>query len=247
MQISSIKTRPVTTEDRDLFAILDEFLPALTEGAVVAVTSKIVALCEGSTVPVDEADKAELIKSEAEWYLPPESNPYNITLTIKRGLLVPTAGIDESNTGGAYVLWPFDPQKSANDIRKHLREKHGLQNLGVIMTDSKTTPLRKGVTGVAIAHSGFYALKNYIGEPDIFGKEMRVTKANIADALAVATVVSMGEGNEQTPLAVVTDAPFVAFNDADPDEAELRELTIPIEEDLYGTIIKNAPWQKGGA
>lgn len=246
MQVNAIKTRAITTNDRDLFAILDEYLPKLEERSVVVVTSKIVAMCEGSTVPLEEADKKELIQSEAEQYLPPEENPYNITLTIKRGILVPTAGIDESNSSGSYVLWPFDPQASANSIRKHLRERHGQEQLGVIITDSKTTPLRRGVTGIAIAHSGFKALKNYIGESDIFGKLLRVTKANVADALATAAVIAMGEGNEQTPLALITDTPFVEFAVEDPSEEELRELTIPLEEDLYGPIIKNAPWRKGG-
>jgi putative folate metabolism gamma-glutamate ligase len=247
MQVTSIKTRAITTDDRDLHAVFDAFLPPLREESIVVVTSKIVAICEGSTVPVGEADKKELIKREAEQYLPPEENPYNITLTMKRGILVPTAGIDESNADGVYVLWPLDPQKSANTIRKYLREKNYSNKLGVIITDSKSTPLRRGVTGLAVAHSGFKALKNYIGEPDIFGKPLRVTKANVADALAAAAVVSMGEGNERTPLAVITDTPFVEFVDEDPSLEELRELTIPLEEDLYGSILKQAPWKKGGA
>lgn len=246
MHITSIKTHAITEKDHDLFVILDKYLPPLAEKSIVAVTSKIIAICEGSVVPIDEADKKELIQSEAEYFLSPEDNPYNITLTIKRGILVPTAGIDESNSENTYVLWPFDPQKSANDIRKHLREKNGVDELGVIVTDSKTTPLRKGVTGVSIGHSGFHALKNYIGEPDIFGKHMRITKANVADALAVSAVVVMGEGSEQTPLAIITDVPFVAFNDHDPTAEELHELTIPLDEDLYGPIIKKARWKKGG-
>ncbi len=159
---------------------------------------------------------------------------------------MPTAGIDESNADGAYVLWPFDPQKSANDIRAYLRERHKVNDLGVIITDSKTTPLRRGVTGVSIAHSGFSALKNYIGEPDIFGKQLRVTKSNVADALATSAVIVMGEGNEQTPLALITDVPFVNFVHEDPSEEELHELTIPLDEDLYGPILKGAPWRKGG-
>jgi putative folate metabolism gamma-glutamate ligase len=246
MQVTPIKTRAVMTEDRDLYAILDDYLPELHEGAVVVVTSKIVAICEGSTVPLEEADKKELIQREAEYYLPPEDNPYHITLTIKRGILGATAGIDESNVEGVYVLWPSDPQKSANEIREYLRKKRGLDKLGVIITDSKSTPLRRGVTGIAIAHSGFKALKDYIGEPDIFGKLLRVTKSNVADALASAAVIVMGEGNEQTPLAIVADASFVEFVDEDPGEEELRELTIPLEDDLYGPILKQAPWRRGG-
>jgi len=161
--------------------------------------------------------------------------------------LAVNAGIDESNGNGYYLLWPDDPQKSVNDVRIYLEKRFGHQNYGVIMTDSKTTPLRWGVTGITLAHSGFRALNNYIGEPDIFGKKLRVTKVNVMDGLAAGAVLNMGEGNEQTPLAVITDLPFVSFTGRDPSEPELKELHIPLDEDIYGAVLQAAPWQKGGS
>ena len=96
---------------------------------------------------MEKADKKDLVEQEAEYFLPPEENKYNITLTVKGGLLVPTAGIDESNGNGYYILWPEDPQKTANEVRQYLCKRFSIKKVGVVITDSKTTPLRWGDNG----------------------------------------------------------------------------------------------------
>src|SRR5690606_6018198 len=120
--------------DISLFVLLDESLPTLTEGSVVAITSKVVSLCEGSVAPKD-LDRYELIKQHADLYLPHELSQYHFTFTVTNNTIVPAAGIDQSNADNTYVLWPKDPQATANAARKHLREKHGLKDLGIIITD----------------------------------------------------------------------------------------------------------------
>ena len=157
-------------------------------------------------------------------------------------------GIDESNGNGYYILWPKDPQKTANEARKYLARKFGLKKVGVIITDSKITPLRWGVTGSAIVHSGFAPLNNYIGDKDIFGRELKFTKTNIMDGLGAAAVMIIGEGNEQTPLAVIEDVPFVRFQQRNPTRKELAEVRITMmEDDLYRPILTSVKWRKGGA
>lgn len=245
MNITRIKTHPITVADKSLELILDRYISDLKEGSVVAVTSKIVSICEGSVVKIGDAEKDALIEEQAEWFLPRASNKYNIALTIKNGILNASAGIDESNGNGYYILWPKDPQQSANQIRAFLKNKFGLTQLGVVITDSRTQPLRWGTTGIALAHSGFAALNDYIGKPDIFNRNLHVTKANIMDALAGAAVLVMGEGREQTPLAVITDLPFVEFIDRDPTQEELESLRIEIDADVYGSFLQAVKWQKG--
>jgi len=245
MKITPIKTNKILPAQSDIFSVLDKYLPELENGSILAITSKIVSICEGNIVKVEDAEKEKLVKQEADLYLPPTSSKYNYSLTVKNNILLPAAGIDESNSNGYYVLWPKDPQKSANEIRKYLIDKFGLNNIGVIITDSKTTPLRWGTTGVCIAHSGFKALNDYIGEPDIFGQPLQVTKANIIDALAASAVLVMGEGSEQTPMALIEDVPFVDFQENNPTKKELNELKIDIEDDLYAPILKSVKWQKG--
>lgn len=242
MNIQAIKTHKITSEDKDLNAILDKYIASVDEGSIVVVTSKIVSICEGSFVSVQGSDKDELIKKEADLYLPREENRYNLFLTIKNNLLAVSAGIDESNTNGNYVFWPKNSQETANKIRELLANKFGINNLGVIISDSKTTPLRWGVTGAAIAHSGFAALNDMIGTPDIFGKNLKMTKIAVMDALAGSAVLVMGEGDNQTPIAVISDVPFVKFQDRNPSQSEIDELKIAIEEDVYAPLLKGVNW-----
>jgi F420-0:gamma-glutamyl ligase len=159
--------------------------------------------------------------------------------------LIPTAGIDESNAHDVYVLWPKDAQATANEIRAYLKARFGVTNAGVLITDSTCQPLRRGTTGIYLAHSGFRALHNYIGQPDLFGRPFAVSQASVAGGLAAAAVLAMGEGTEQTPLALLSDLPAVTFVDADPDEAELTELHIQLDEDLFAPFLTAVEWLPG--
>jgi dihydrofolate synthase / folylpolyglutamate synthase len=247
MKITPIQTEKVIPgKDKDLFAVLNQYVSHLLEGSVVAITSKIVAICEERFVKIDGVDKNKLIEEEAEYYLPPGENGFY--LTIKYNLIIPSAGIDESNGNGYYILWPKDPQKTANEVREYLAKKFGLKNIGVVITDSKTSPLRWGVTGVSITHSGFAPMNDYIGTPDIFGRELHFTKTNIMDALGGVAVLAMGEGKEQTPLAIIEDVPFVNFQQRNPTKEELEEVRITMmEDDMYRELLTSVKWRKGGA
>lgn len=169
MRLKAIKTGKIRTGSGSIFFILDKYVRRVQEGSVLAVTSKIISLCEGRVVRVRGADKDKLVRAESEFFLPRKLSRYKIIFAIKNGILAPSAGIDESNADGYYVLWPKDPQKTANEIRKYLAGRFKLKKVGVIITDSKTTPLRWGTSGIAIAHSGFEALRNYIGSRIFLG------------------------------------------------------------------------------
>jgi putative folate metabolism gamma-glutamate ligase len=247
MKITAIKTRRVLPTDRGLLQFLDQNISGLKERSVVAITSKVAAILEGAVTPIEGTDKKKLIAREADQWLPPDPrSKFNITLTIKNGILAASAGIDESNGDGWYILWPKDPQKTANAARKHLMKKFGLRELGVIVTDSASRSLRRGTFGIAISHSGFRALKDYIGSKDLFGRKMKMTKSNHMEALATAAVLLMGEGAEQKPLAVMEDMPFLEFKKSNPSRSELSDLRVSMKEDLYAPILKGTKWKKGG-
>lgn len=245
MNVIALKTQKIVPGRISLYEILNKYLKTFEENSVLAITSKIISICEGRVVKTNGIDKEELVEKEADLVLEGYNSKYGIVLTIKNGLLVPTAGIDESNGNGYYILWPQNSQETANDVRKYLCKRFRIKKAGVIITDSKTTPLRWGTSGVAIAHSGFLALKDYIGKPDIFGRKLKVTKANMMDALAASAVLVMGEGDEQTPLAVIMDIPFVKFKDRNPAKKELEDLKISISDDLYAPLLKSVKWKKG--
>ena len=245
MHIKTLKTHRITCED-SLFSLLDAYVPTLPEQSILVITSKVVSLCEGSVVDKSSVvSKEKLIQKSADAYLDYTQEfptPYSIQLTIKNNILIPSAGIDESNGNGVYILYPKDVQKSALNIWEYLRKRDNLQELGIIISDSHTTPMRRGVIGIGLGWCGFSPTYNYIGKPDCFGVLLRVTLANALDALSAASVFCMGEGNEQTPIAVIHDAPRIRFQSAPPTKEEIRHFCIPMEEDLYAPLLKNARW-----
>lgn len=245
MIVTPYKTKAVVAGD-SLFTILDDFLPTLSDGDIVMVTSKIISICEKAVVRNDGSiNKHDLIKQESDSYLGvPLSQTYGVTITIKEGKLVANAGIDESNGNGYFILWPRNPFRSAATIWEYLRKKHNLTKFGVIITDSHIMPLQWGTRGRAIAWCGIEPLKNYIGTPDIFGKNLHATKASIIDGLSAAAVTVMGEGNEQTPLAVIKDVPFVTFLKRPPTKKEIEALTIKSSDDIYAPLLNSAQWKK---
>ena len=105
MKIISIKTKAIILGD-NLFDVIDQAIPNLPDNSVIAVTSKIVSVCEGNLVEIGTRDKQELMAEQAEYFLPPKYSTYGFTITMKHNVLIPSAGIDESNGNGYYVLWP---------------------------------------------------------------------------------------------------------------------------------------------
>ncbi len=245
MIIRSIKTDTITPGSIDLIALLDKSIKNLKSGSVVAITSKIISLCENNVVPFDKINKEQLIIQEANLYLPMALSKYGHNFTITNNILIPVAGIDESNGDGNYVLWPKYAQKTANRIRIYLKNKFGLDEIGIIITDSTCHPLRSGTSGIVLAHSGFSALNNYVGKPDLFGRPFSVSQADIANGLATAAVLQMGEGTERTPIAVLSDLPFVKFQNHNPSPIELSKIKISIKDDLFAPFLTSVKWKKG--
>jgi F420-0:gamma-glutamyl ligase len=244
MNIKTVKTDIIKAYECGMEKVLDRYLNDVCENSVIAITSKIVSLCEGSVIPIEKARKKDVIISEADKYLPLSDGGY-VMLTVKNNIITPNSGVDESNSGGYYVLWPRDPYGSAKICRDFIAHKFGLKNVGVIICDSSTMPLKWGVTGRAIAYSGFKGLNDKCGCGDIYGRKLKMTKIAIADALAAAAVLCMGETNEQTPLAVIEDIPFIVFDCGSPSPEDLKKEIISAEYDLYGPMLKAVKWKKG--
>lgn len=245
MQISPIKTNPVQVNE-SIITVLDSFCPVLQNNDVLCITSKIISLCEGNAIKTEDKEKKrKYIHQCAEYYIDEKNNQYGVTLTITKGILIASAGIDESNGNGHLVFWPKDPFFSAKTVWSYLRKKFGIKNLGIIITDSHTTPLRWGTSGIGIAWCGFHPLNSYIGKPDIFNRKLTMTKASILDGLAASAVVAMGEGNEQTPLCLIRDIPLITFTKYPPSAREIDNLKITIADDIYAPILSRARWKKG--
>lgn len=246
MKIKSIKTRKFLPPKDNLWDLLSA-IKNLKENSIVAVASKVVSISEGRCIRGESIEKDDLIAREADKYLPRSLWDGLTMYTIKNNSLVAAAGIDESNAKGYYILWPKDPKLSAKRIWQFLREKFAIKNLGTVITDSRVTPLRRGVMGMAIAYFGFKPLKDYRGTKDLFGRKFEMETTDIPDSLATAAVLEMGEGAESQPLAVITDVPYIEFIDKEynPKTSE-DSFEIPEKEDLFYPFISSVKWKKGG-
>ena len=247
MLIRAIKTRLLKPPQDDFFSAITQMIKRIPERSVVVVASKAVSIHEGRCVPVLEVkDKDALIKKEADLFLPRNKTPRGYAvLTIKNRILIPSAGIDESNIGDYYVLWPKSPMQSAKQLWQFLRKTYKVKKLGVVIADSHTVPMRRGTLGIAIGYHGLHPIKDYRGEKDLFGRKLQVSTADVVDALAIAGVLTMGEGSEQKPLVLITDVPFVTFSSR-PYKPKKKQSSLSIgwNEDLYGPLLKSVNWKK---
>ncbi len=222
MQVQPIKTR-IFREKENLADFIVAHVPRLPEDSVLVVTSKIVALAEGRTV-ADVRQREHVIEKESEFVL---RTKYT-WLTLKDGMVIASAGVDESNADGKLILLPKDSYKAAATLRTELMKRYRVKRLGILITDSRLLPLRAGAAGITLGYAGFKGLRDYRGLPDIFGRPLKLSQTNVADSLASAAVLVMGEGAERIPIAVVTKAP-VEFV----DRVSRKELPIKLENDIY--------------
>jgi F420-0:gamma-glutamyl ligase len=128
----------------------------------------------------------------------------HVILAKVNDFLIANAGIDQSNAGlNKVVLLPKDLPKVVWQYWKNLKKRFGLTNLGVIISDSRVQPLRKGTIGIAIATAGFEPVEDLRGQPDLFNRPMEITMRAIADDLTSAAQFLLSEANQQTPVVII--------------------------------------------
>jgi coenzyme F420-0:L-glutamate ligase/coenzyme F420-1:gamma-L-glutamate ligase len=202
----------------DLIDLLDGLTSGtLQEGDVIVVSSKFVAISEGRILALDTVIPTDYaIELSSRYNIPPQmceliiresdeilGGVSGFILASKDGVLAPNAGIDKSNIEpGRVVLYPRDALESASAIVDAMKFRHGL-NIGVVISDSRLMPTRKGTTGVALAASGLEAIVDLRGKGDLFGNILRVTSQAIADDLCSAAQLMMGESDEATPFVLI--------------------------------------------
>ena len=217
----------------------------LENGDIVCVAQKVVSKAEGRLFPLAEVEpSAEALTVAAETDKDPrlielilrESDevlrkiPGVLIVRHKLGFVMANAGVDQSNVdhaqGECALLLPEDPDHSAEVLREALESQHGVR-LGVIITDSANRPWRMGTTGIAIGASGITVLDDRRGGHDIFGRELKVTLMNNADAIAGAATLVLGETTEQIPVAIVRGLSLPHANQT------AQMINRPLHEDLF--------------
>jgi len=217
----------------DLLSVLSESLGDFTEGDVLMVSSKVVAIHEGACVPIVEGLKEKLVQQEADIIIPRDY--YGTPLTLAHNTFIGAAGIDESNGDGHLILLPKDLFLSAKNLYEYIKEKKQLKTFGVIITDSHSTALRYGASGVALSWWGIMPLQDHRGRADLFGREIKHERSNIVDGLAAAATVVSGEVDECMPLVIARAVPNLVFT----EENTKDQLFATFEDDGFRVLYQN--------
>jgi len=246
--ITALPGIPLIQPGDDLVQIILDGLAragvSLQDRDVLVVTSKIVSKAEGrlldlrAVVPGEEAQRladetrkdpriVELVLRES---LAVSRKAPGVLVTQHRlGFVSANAGIDQSNVNGSedcVLLLPLDPDATAEQIRTRLLEMTGAK-VGVVISDSHGRPFRMGNVGVAIGAAGIPALLDLRGQPDLFGRELKISMQGYADLVASAAHLLSGEGDEGRPIMLLRGLQFP------PLDGHARDLNRPPEQDLY--------------
>jgi len=250
MQVYPVKTKVVEVcEDLvdPILASLKSQKLRLEDGDILAVTSKIVSYSEGRLAKLSDVKPSEKAKRLAEKYsLKPEfaelilkesdriyGGVEKAVLTLKSGVLTANAGIDNKNAlGDCAILWPNDPQQSAKDLRERIRRITG-KCVAVLIVDSGLIPLRIGTVGLALAVAGFKPIKDNRGEKDLFGRTIAITRQAVADDIACAAHLLMGESTERTPVVLIRGAPV----DYDDGVYGSLDMMMPQKECIFMSVL----------
>jgi coenzyme F420-0:L-glutamate ligase/coenzyme F420-1:gamma-L-glutamate ligase len=212
----------------------------------LAIASKVVATVENrlielrSVKPSEKAAKLarryDLDPAFVEIVLREATTVYGgvskVLLTFQRQVLTANAGVDHKNApDGKVVLWPRDPFKTACEIKRQIFDRIGKQ-VGVLIVDSRVTPLRMGTTGFALAAAGFEPVRDCRTKKDLYGRAISMTRHALADDLASAAHLVMGESDESTPLVLMRNTGMQMSDTLDPSS-----LTISADKCLYSKLI----------
>jgi len=221
----------------------------LNNGDVVVVAHKVVSKSEGRIVrlkditPSERAEEiakvtlrdprfVELILRETRSVV--KASPEIFIVENRQGLVCINAGVDKSNVEGedAYALLPTHPDESARQIRSEIMRLTG-KKVAVIISDTYSRPFRRGQVEFAIGIAGIQPFRDYRGQKDMFGYVLKVKNSAIADEIASAAELLMGQGNEAIPLVIIKNRGRVKLT----EDASATELLISEQEDLFrGTL-----------
>ncbi|MDW8359585.1 MAG: coenzyme F420-0:L-glutamate ligase [Candidatus Caldarchaeum sp.] len=191
----------------------------LRDGDIIVVAHSIVSRSEGRRIRLSDVKPSPLASKIAELM---NKDPRHVEVVLQNsrrivrmgrevvicetehGFVCANAGVDASNSGGAeYVITlPIDPDKSAERIRNEVKKASGI-DVAVVISDTFGRPFRKGAVNVAVGCSGINPLRDRRGEKDLYGRTLLSKVLCIADELASAAELVMGEGDEGIPAAVI--------------------------------------------
>ena len=230
--VLSMHASGIDLQDDDILVVAQKIV-SKSEGRMVDITS--ITPSERAVELAKTTDKdprvVELMLQESNEVL--RVRPGTVIVEHKLGFVCANAGIDHSNVAGSgnenqefVLLLPEDPDRSARDLREQIKQRTG-RSIGVMIIDSHGRAWRNGTVGMCIGLSGIPALVDERGWKDLFGYTLRVTVVGVADELAAAASLMMGQAAEGKPAVHVRGFPYPL------GEGSLKELIRPKEMDLF--------------
>jgi len=237
--LNSLQENNIELENDDII-VLAQKIVSKAEGRMVNLAT--VTPSQSASQLADETEKdpclIELILKESNEVL--RTRLGTIIVEHKLGFICANAGIDHSNVDSPLLsgegsgvrseewvlLLPQDPDLSSRKMRGEIQSKTEKQ-IGILIIDSHGRAWRNGTVGISIGMSGIPGLEDLRGKPDLFGKELRITQVGVADELAAAASLMMGQAAEGTPVVHVRGFPYSLR------EGSLKELIRPKEQDMF--------------
>lgn len=223
VQIIGLRDFPLINPGDDIASLIVEAARSLrvrlAHGDIIVIGHKVISKSEGRTVRLSEVKPSprafrlarisrkdprlvQLILNESKRVI--KVSPGILLVEAKQGVVCLNAGIDKSNVQGrdAYCLLPREPDRSAKRIARRIQTLAG-EKVRTIITDTYSRPFRVGQCEFAIGISGLDPFVDYRGTRDLFGRVLKFKRVSIADEIASAAELVMGQGDEGVPVAIV--------------------------------------------
>jgi coenzyme F420-0:L-glutamate ligase/coenzyme F420-1:gamma-L-glutamate ligase len=248
IEIFAVTGLPIVKEGDDLASLIcnaaEKQGTPIQNGDVIVATHVIVSRAEGNIVNLETVTPSEFAKSVAKRtgkdprlveVILRESRSIvrmrdgKLITETKHGLICANSGVDVSNVSGDSNVAPLpeDADQSALAIRQKIMQIVG-KDVAVIVSDTHGRPLRQGEINIALGTSGFEPLRDRRGEKDLFGYTIRVKRTAIADELASAAELVIGQTNEGIPAAIIR-----GYDYPKSETANAKKMIRPPNEDLF--------------
>ncbi len=248
VEVIGVTGLPIIREGDDLASMIVDAARTqgteLMDGDIVVLSHVIVSRAEGRTVDLKDVEPSPIAERFAEFTMKDprlvevvlgdsravrRMAPGVLITETRQGFVCANAGVDKSNVPGEDVvaLLPEDPDKSAEAFRRRVLELSS-RRIAVIVCDTHGRGHRDGEVNVTVGASGLSVIRDRRGEFDLFGYELKVKRTAVADELASAAELVIGQADEGIPVAIIR-----GYDYEPSEESTARELVRPREKDLF--------------
>ena len=248
VQIIGVKDLPIIKEGDDIAKLVCDAAKKqgtpVQDGDVIVVTHVFASRAEGSVVNLDTIAPSEFAKAWAQKF---DKDPALVEVVLreskriirmddgklitetKHGFTCANSGVDRSNVLGErnVALLPKNPDSAARKIRRRIKKFTG-KDVAVIISDTHGRPLRQGEINVAIGVAGINPIRDRRGETDLFGYVLRIKRTAVADELASAAELAIGQAGEGIPVAIIRGYSYLKS-----EKGKATQLVRPKREDLF--------------